>query len=78
MREGFTAEDYIPAMRTGEFGNAFSGLNRADLGVRPELYKDVGGMEIFAPTNYLCYADLPDYLNYFQTHDGLAVSNPVS
>ncbi|PTY03043.1 hypothetical protein DB346_07255 [Verrucomicrobia bacterium LW23] len=76
-RKKLTAEDYIEVMRTGNFGAASNGISRADYGIRPSLYKDVQGMQIFAPANYLCYADLPDYLNYFRTADGLAVSNVV-
>lgn len=77
-RKGFTAEDYIAVMRTGNFGRASKNVNRADYGIRPELYKDIPGFQIFAPANYLCYADKPAYLNYFRTADGLAVSNVVS
>ncbi len=78
LRKTFTAEDYIAVLRTGNFGRSSNGLNRADLGIRPELYKQIAGIQLFAPANWLCYANLPDYLNYFQTSDGLAVSNPVS
>lgn len=78
LRKSFTAADYISVLRTGNFGRAFGGLNRADLGIRPDLYKDTKGIQIFAPVNYLCYADKPDYINYFQTADGLAVSDVVS
>jgi hypothetical protein len=78
VRKTLTAEDYIHVMRTGNFGKALGNINRADLGIRPELYKDVKGVQIFAPVNYLCYADKPDYLNYFQTADGLAMSHCVS
>jgi hypothetical protein len=77
-RKALTAADYIEVMRTGNFGAASKGVNRADYGIRPQLYKDVKGMQIFAPANYLCYADKPEYLNYFQMPDGLAVSNVVS
>ena len=77
-RKSFTAEDYIAVLRSGNFGNASRGINRADYGIRPELYKDAKGIQIFAPANYLCYANMPDYLNYFQTADGLAVANVVS
>lgn len=77
-RKAFTAEDYIEIMRTGNFGQASKGINRADYGIRPQLYKDAKGIQIFAPANYLCYADKPAYLNYFQMPDGLAVSNVVS
>lgn len=77
-RKAFTAADYISVMRTGNFGDASKGINRADYGMRPELYKDVKGFQPFAPANYLCYANLPEYLNYFRTGDGVAVSNVVS
>lgn len=77
-RKTFTAADYIDVLHTGNFGNASKGINRADYGIRPELYKDVTNMQIFAPANYLCYADKPEYLNYFRTGDGVAVSNVVS
>jgi hypothetical protein len=78
LRKSFTAADYIDVLHTGNFGEASKGINRADYGLRPELYKDVKGIELFAPANYLCYADMPDYLNYFQTADGLAMCNVVS
>ena len=77
-RKKLTAADYIETMRTGNFGESSKGINRADYGIRPELYRDTPGIQIFAPANYLCYADKPEYLNYFQTADGLAVSNVVS
>ncbi|MEZ0297518.1 MAG: sugar-binding domain-containing protein, partial [Candidatus Methylacidiphilales bacterium] len=79
-RKALTAQDYIEVMRTGNFGAASKGVNRADYGLRPELYRaaDMRGIQLFAPANYLCYADKPDYLNYFRTADGLAVSNVVS
>ncbi|HBC87692.1 MAG TPA: hypothetical protein DCZ94_12105 [Lentisphaeria bacterium] len=76
-RRKFTAADYIETVRTGNFGASSGGINRADYGIRPNLYKDIKGIQLFAPANYLCYADLPEYLNYFQTADGLAVSNAV-
>ena len=78
VRKSFTAEDYVSVLRTGNFGAAFNGLNRADLGIRPELYKNIPGFEIFAPAHYRCYADMPDYLNYFRTAEGVAASHCVS
>lgn len=78
VRKKFTAADYIYTMHSGNFGRAFRDLNRADQGIRPELYRDIKGFQIFAPANYLCYADKPEFLNYFQTADGLAVANVVS
>ena len=78
QRRAFTAEDYIAVMRSGNFGAASKGINRADYGIRPELYADAPGIQLFAPANYLCYADKPAYLDYFRTRDGVAVSNVVS
>lgn len=77
-RKKLTAADYIETVRTGNFGEASKGINRADYGLRPELYRDTEGIQLFAPANYLCYADKPEYLNYFRTKDGLAVCNVVS
>ena len=76
-RKSFTATDYISVLHTGNFGEASKGINRADYGIRPELYKDLKGIQLFCPANYLCYAGMPDYLNYFQTAEGLAASNVV-
>ena len=76
-RRSLTAADYIETMRTGDFGESNQGVCRADYGIRPALYKDVSGVELFCPANYLCYAKEADYLNYFQTKDGVALSNPV-
>ncbi len=76
-RASFTAADYTSVMHSGDFGAA-GHYNRTDYAIRPELYKDVKGMQIFAPMDYLCYANLPDYVNYFQMPDGLAASNVVS
>ena len=77
-RKGLTAADYISVLRSGNFGKSSGGLNRADLGIRPDLYKDAKGIQVFAPVSYLCYADKPEYLEYFRTGDGLAVSDCVS
>lgn len=76
-RRKLTAQDYVSVMRSGNFGASSKNINRADYGIRPDLYKD-RNIQIFAPSNYLCYADKPEYLNYFQTGGGLAVSNVVS
>lgn len=76
-RRALTAADYIETMRTGDFGDSNQGVCRADYGIRPDLYKDIPGVELFCPANYLCYAKETDYLNYFQTKEGVALSNPV-
>ena len=77
-RKKLTGEDYVKVMQSGNFSFWNSKANRADYALRPELYRDIKGVELFAPANFLCYADNPVYLNYFQTAEGLAVSNPVS
>ncbi len=78
-RATYTAADYINVMTTGNFTASGSGWsNRPDYALRPSLYAAIPGIELLAPSNYFCYASLPDYLNYFQTSDGLAVSNCVS
>jgi hypothetical protein len=77
-RASYTAADYINVMNTGNFLASGSGWsNRPDYALRPSLYSNISGMELLAPSDYLCYANQPDYLNYFQTADGLAVSNCV-
>jgi hypothetical protein len=76
-RKKLTPADYVDTLRTGNFGASSKGTNRADYGIRPSLYKDAKGIQIFAPLSYLCYA-FPEYFDYFQTGDGLAVSDCVS
>ncbi len=78
-RATYTAANYINVMNTGNFSASGSGYsNRPDYALRPSLYSGISGIQLLAPANYLCYANLPDYLNFFQTADGLAVSNCVS
>ena len=77
-RKSLTAADYIETMRTGNFGDSNHGVCRADYGIRPALYADIPGIEIFCPANFICYADKPEYLEYFRTHEGVAVSNPMA
>jgi len=75
-RKKLTGEDYIKVMRSGAF-LSWNNADRADYAMRPELYRDIKGVEIFAPANALWCADDSAYLNYFQTAEGLAVSNQV-
>lgn len=78
-RKKLTGKDYIDVMRTGNLtlkGTA-KGVYRTDYAMRPELYRDIKGIELLAPANQIFYADAPDYLNYFKTAEGLAVSNAV-
>jgi hypothetical protein len=76
LRRKLLPEDYVTMIRTGELGE-MPGWG-VDYGLRPELYRDLDGIELFAPANYLYLADNPTYLNYFQTREGLAMSHAVS
>jgi hypothetical protein len=80
-RAAFTAADYTTAISNGVFNTAVSTVRPdnpwPDYGLRPSLYGSVSGVMLLAPVNYGCYA-LPDYINYFQTHDGLALSHCVA
>ena len=75
-RKKLTGEDYVKVMHSGAF-LSWNKTDRADYAMRPELYRNIKGVEIFAPANALWCADNPVYLNYFQTAEGLAVSNQV-
>ncbi len=75
-RKKLTGEDYVKVMHSGAF-LAWNNADRADYAMRPDLYRDIKGVEIFAPANALWCADSSVYLNYFQTAEGLAVSNQV-
>jgi len=75
-RRQFTGEDYVRMLRSGQVSD-YPGWGR-DYALRTDLYKDLKGMELFAPTSWLYLADNPTYLNYFETTDGVAVSNAVS
>ena len=81
-RAAYTVNDYINVFNTGHFIGTYPSLvrpdiNWADYALRPSLYANVSGIELLAPVNALPYATV-GYLNYFQTKDGLAVSNAVS
>jgi len=81
FRAGCTDTQYINVMNSGDFSASLGDfLNRPDYGIRPSLYlgSSSAGVQLMAPSNYYCYANLPNYLNYFQTRDGLAISNTVS
>jgi len=75
-RKKLTGDDYVKVMHSGAF-LSWNNTDRADYAMRPELYRDIKGVEIFAPANALWCADSPVYLNYFQTAEGVAVSNQV-
>jgi hypothetical protein len=80
-RSGFTLAQYLNAFNVGAFSDAVT-VTRPDnpwpdYALRPSLYANVSGIQLFAPVNWLPFAQ-PGYINYFQTKDGLAVSNAVS
>lgn len=81
-RATYTAADYIAILNTGDFSSSFPSVRRpeanwADYGLRPKLYANIAGVQLLAPVNSLACAKFPDYVNYFETHDGVAVSNAV-
>lgn len=76
-RAADTAEDYINAIREGDFTGP-AGVKRPDYALNPALYREMPGIQLLAPVNALPYANKPDYINYFQTADGLAVTNIMS
>jgi hypothetical protein len=80
-RETYTATTYTTTMHNGNFESAVLTVRPdalwPDYGIRPSLYSFIPGFRIFCPVNYNAYA-LPDYINYFQTADGVAVSHAVS
>ena len=81
-RKEFKAADYISVLKTGLFSGSSPQLGRPspwpDYALIPPLYATIDGVQLLAPVPGLPYANMPDYLNYFRTPDGLAVSNMVS
>jgi hypothetical protein len=74
-RKKLTGTDYIHMIEKGDLGVRNNTLPHH--GLRPYLYKEIEGFELFAPANSLCLADNEDYLHYFETKEGVAVSNAV-
>lgn len=72
--------DYIRIMREGDFTAPFpasSYYNKgADWALWPEVYNGIGNVQVFAPINILPYAS-DEFINYFRTTEGLAVSNVI-
>jgi hypothetical protein len=84
-RQGYVASDYTSAFYNGDFSGGARTVVRPetnnlwpDYGIRPSLYSSISGIQILAPVNCNCYASFPDYINYFQTREGLGVSHCVS
>lgn len=75
-RAAYTAKDFIAMMHSGNILETQTAPIPHN-GLRPSLYKNSKGIEVFAPANYLYLANKPDYLNYFKTKEGVAVSNVV-
>lgn len=76
-RQKIKPNQYTEIMYSGNFAGG-GDLNSPDYALRTGLYKDLQGIRLLAPANSLPLADNPGYLNYFQTADGVAVSNAVS
>ncbi|MDR1585564.1 MAG: hypothetical protein LBS07_05265, partial [Prevotellaceae bacterium] len=74
-RKQFTGTDYIRMIEKGDLGIRNNTLPHH--GLRPYLYSDIEGFELFAPANSLYLADNEEYLNYFRTKEGVAVSNAL-
>ncbi len=76
-REAFTAADYTDTIAQGNFHTTVATTRPdalwPDYGLIPSLYT-TPGFRLFCPVSYNAYA-LPDYINYFQTADGVAVSH---
>lgn len=80
-RATWTGAQYINAVSSGSFtasGTTWS--NRADYALNPSLYTSgsSAGIQLLAPINRLFYANKSDYVSYFKTYDGMAMSNCVS
>lgn len=74
-RKKFSGADYVSMIKFGDLGVRLNKLPHH--GLRPYLYKNIKGFELFAPANSLYLADNKEYLDYFETVDGVAVSNAV-
>lgn len=84
-RAGFTAAQYINVISSGNFAangtSSWPQSPRPHYALRPSLYSgaSAAGIQLFGPMmQYVCYANRPEYVNYFQTTDGLAVSHSVT
>ncbi|MDD3319847.1 MAG: hypothetical protein PHS59_00170 [Paludibacter sp.] len=72
-RKRLTGNDYVHMIESGKFGVKEGTLPHH--GLRPYLYDKIKGFEVFAPSNSLYMADNEQYLNYFKTKEGVAISN---
>jgi hypothetical protein len=77
VRKNTTTDQYLQIMQSGDFSASLL-KKSTEYGLRPSLYSNVHDVELLAPANILHLANNADYLNYFQTADGVAVSNCVS
>jgi len=75
QRKKLTSTDYIRMMKSGDLGIRV--CTKTHHGLRPYVYEDIEGVELLAPANSLYMADKPDYLNFFRTKEGVAVSNAI-
>jgi hypothetical protein len=75
QRKKLTGTDYIRMLESGDLGVRLCKLPHH--GLRPSLYDQIENFELLAPSNSLYIADNPEYLNYFRTKEGVAISNAI-
>ena len=73
---GFTGDDFVRLVRTGTVNAYLSG--HADQALEMEPYRTLDGIHVFCPSNYVYSSNSPQYLEYFRTGSGVAVSNTIS
>jgi hypothetical protein len=84
-RASYTSAQYIDVITSGSFAASGSGswpqIVRPDYAMRPSLYRTAAsaGIQILTPMpQYHTYANRVDYMNYFTTTEGLAVSTCIT
>lgn len=75
QRKQLTGPDYIRMMKKGNLGIRV--CTKTHHGLRPYLYENIEGVELLAPVNSLYMADEPEYLDYFRSKEGIAISNAI-
>jgi hypothetical protein len=75
-RKAFTTGDYTKMLRSGDFHAPKMGY-LPHHGIRPELYGGIDNFQILGIGNALYQVGDPDYLAYYRTKQGIALSNAV-
>ncbi len=76
QRAALTGADYARMARTGVVG--YSLVPSTHLAMRADLYRQDTGISLFAPANYRYLSDSPEWLDWFRTGDGVAMSNQIT